>query len=112
VLSIAAAKLGFGPIVAVDRDDAAVDAARRNAAANDVELDVRRADALEDELPSAVTVVTNIDERRVAAVAARVACDTLVTSGYFEPHMPDLDGYRHLGRRTDGGWAADLYASQ
>ena len=112
VLSIAAAKLGFSPIIAVDRDEAAVDAARRNAAANDVDLEVRSADALEDELPPAATVVANIDERRVRAVAGRVACETLVTSGYFEPHMPDLDGYRHLARRTAGGWAADLFASQ
>ncbi|MBD0328703.1 MAG: 50S ribosomal protein L11 methyltransferase, partial [Thermoleophilia bacterium] len=42
VLAIAAAKLGFDPVAAIDLDEAAVAAARENAAANGVELDVRR----------------------------------------------------------------------
>ena len=112
VLSIAAAKLGFAPIVALDHDAAAVEAAVRNAAANAVEIEFRQADALQDPLPSATTVVVNIDSARVAAVAARVRCETLVTSGYFEPHLPQLERFRHVDRRTEQGWAADLYAPQ
>jgi ribosomal protein L11 methyltransferase len=45
VLSLAAARLGFGPIVAVDNDPVAVDVTRANARANDVELDARLVDA-------------------------------------------------------------------
>jgi ribosomal protein L11 methyltransferase len=112
VLAIAAAKLGFSPVLAVDVDVAAVEAAVRNVAANGVTVEVRQADALEDGLPPAATVVVNIDADRVAAVAARVRCEALVTSGYFEPHVPHLDGLRHVERRTDQGWAADLYARE
>jgi hypothetical protein len=32
-----------------------------------------------------------------------------VTSGYFEPHVPSLAGFRTTGRRTLEGWAADLH---
>lgn len=112
VLSIAAAKLGFEPIVALDFDDAAVEAAERNCAANGVAVDVRRSDVLEDSLPAAETAVVNINAKRVDAVSARIRCETLVTSGYFEPHEPDLPGYRHVGRRTRDGWAADLFVPQ
>ena len=43
VLAIAAAKLGFAPVTAVDNDPAAVEATRANARANGVELRSRRA---------------------------------------------------------------------
>ena len=39
VLAIAAAKLGFAPVIAFDSEPAALDATRANARANDVELD-------------------------------------------------------------------------
>ena len=39
VLAIAAAKLGFAPVVAVDNEDAAIEATRANALANGVTLD-------------------------------------------------------------------------
>jgi ribosomal protein L11 methyltransferase len=112
VLSIAAAKLGYAPIVAVDREQAAVEAAVRNATANAVEIDVRQADLLADPLPAAETVVANINARLVAEVAERVLCTTLVTSGYFEPHVPALAGYRRVDRRVRDGWAADRYARE
>jgi ribosomal protein L11 methyltransferase len=112
VLSIAAAKLGHGPIVAVDAEEAAIEATERNARANGVTLEAVRADALVDDLPSAATAVANIDATRSAAVAARVECERLVTSGYFAPHVPDLPGYRHILRQTDEGWAADLFEPQ
>ena len=112
VLSIAAAKLGFAPVVAVDREDAAVEAAQRNAAANGVAVDVRLLDVEADGLPAAETSVANINERLVARVAARANCATLVTSGYFEPHVPAVPGYRRVQRRTADGWAADVYARE
>jgi ribosomal protein L11 methyltransferase len=112
VLSIAAAKLGFAPVVAVDREDAAVEAAQRNAAANGVAVDVRLLDVEADALPASETSVANINERLVAQVAARAECATLVTSGYFEPHVPTVPGYRRVQRRTADGWAADVYARQ
>ena len=112
VLSIAAAKLGFSPIVALDVERAAVEAAARNCAANDVAVDVRDADVLGEQLPEVETAVANINAAKVAEVGGRVRCRALVTSGYFEPHVPDLDGYRRAARRTREGWAADLYVPQ
>jgi ribosomal protein L11 methyltransferase len=112
VLSIAAAKLGFSPVVGVDRDAAAVEAARRNAAANGVEIDARRLNLLDEPLPAAATVVANINERLVGEVGRRADCARLITSGYFEPHVPGLAGYRRLDRRALDGWAADLYARE
>jgi ribosomal protein L11 methyltransferase len=112
VLSIAAAKLGFAPVIAIDRDAAAVEAADQNAAANDVEIDVRRADLEVDPLPGAETAVANINARLVAEVGAQVDCAVLVTSGYFEPHVPALPGYRRVDRRAADGWAADLHARE
>ena len=41
ILSIAAAKLGFGPVAGFDIDDEAVKASQENAAANDVAVDYR-----------------------------------------------------------------------
>ncbi len=64
VLSIAAAKLGFGPITAIDHDEAAVEAARRNVEANGVEVDVLLGDALGGRLPSADVGFANIDLSR------------------------------------------------
>ncbi|HLY94613.1 MAG TPA: 50S ribosomal protein L11 methyltransferase, partial [Gaiellaceae bacterium] len=60
VLSIAAARLGFAPVTAIDVDDAAVEATLANAQVNGVELVARRADALADELPQAEVVVANV----------------------------------------------------
>ncbi len=112
ILSIAAARLGFSPVIAVDHNASAVDATLRNAEANGVTLDVRRLDARADPLPPANIVLANISEQTVALVAPRLVCDTLVTSGYFEPHVPRLAGYRRLERRTLDGWAADLHAPE
>jgi ribosomal protein L11 methyltransferase len=44
VLAIAAARLGFTPVLAVDNDRDSIAAARANAAANGVHVEVRRAD--------------------------------------------------------------------
>jgi len=112
VLSIAAAKLGYAPVIGVDRDPNAIEAATRNAAANGLELDFRKADATVDPLPSADLAIANITEKLVALVAPRLDCAQLVTSGYFEPHVPQVLGFRRTGRRALDGWAADLHVRE
>jgi ribosomal protein L11 methyltransferase len=51
VLAIAAARLGFAPVLALDHERASVEAARENALVNDVEIEVRRFDLRTDALP-------------------------------------------------------------
>ena len=58
------------------------------------------------------TAVANINARLVAEVGAQVDSAVLVTSGYFEPHVPVLRGYRRVDRRAADGWAADLHARE
>jgi ribosomal protein L11 methyltransferase len=61
VLAIAAAKLGWAPVLGVDHEHEAVVAARANAHANGVELDIRHGDLLHGgPAPSAPTVVANL----------------------------------------------------
>ncbi len=57
VLAIAAARLGFAPVLALDNDPLSVTAARTNAAANRVQIDVRRYDLRARQLPRPATVV-------------------------------------------------------
>jgi ribosomal protein L11 methyltransferase len=109
VLAIAAAKLGFAPVIALDYDDVALEAARGNADANAVELEVRRADVLADVIPAAVLAVANITAEAVAAVGPRVTARTLISSGYLASERPRPDGWRPTERREVEGWAADLF---
>jgi ribosomal protein L11 methyltransferase len=112
VLSIAAAKLGFAPVVGLDSDPHAVEAARANAAANRLALDFEQADALVEPLPEADVAIANMTAELVAQVGGRVDCTLLVSSGYFEAHVPTLPRFRAVRRRTLDGWAADLYARE
>ena len=109
VVAIAAARLGFSPIVAVDVDAAAVEATVRNAAANDVTFVVRRLDAESDALPRADVVVANISLDQVESVLARVDARTVVAAGYLERDMPRGGPFRRRTRRTREGWAADVF---
>jgi ribosomal protein L11 methyltransferase len=109
VLSIAAAKLGFAPVTAVDVDDAAVEATRANVRANGVEVHASRTDALADELPSGGVAVANIALDVVEALAPRIDAALLITSGYLERDEPRLAGRRVRDRRTREGWAAHLF---
>ena len=108
VLSIAAAKLGFTPVLGIDLDDAAVEATLANAAANGVALDARRADALADELPVTDVVLANIQLEAVEQLLPRLAAPLVVTSGYLDRDRPGVAGWEHVDRREVDGWAADL----
>ncbi len=109
VLSIAAARLGFAPIVALDVEAEAVEATRANAAANGVELEARLADAVAGPLPPADVAVANITLEAVDGLAAVLDVRRLVTSGYLESDEPSLPGFRRVARRVAEGWAADLH---
>ena len=112
VLSIAAAKLGFAPVVAVDFDSAAIDATGRNALCNEVEVATVPADAEQELLPAADVTVANISLAAVERIVPRVESVTALTSGYLESERPFLPGFRHLERRAAEGWAADRYARE
>ncbi len=109
VLSIAAAKLGFDPVHAIDIDPQAIEATGRNAAANGVDVDVWLADALTDPLPPAGTAVVNVALDADLGIVARLDSPRLVASGYLVTKMPAIAGYRHQARSEAEGWAADLY---
>jgi ribosomal protein L11 methyltransferase len=112
VLAIAAALLGYEPVLALDVDAAAVEETRRNAGVNGASVDVFLADALTAELPAADVVVANIARATIEALAARVRCRMLVASGYLDAEPTSLTGFCHLRRRVTDGWAADLYAHE
>ena len=109
VLAIAAAKLGFVPVVAVDTEEAAVEATLANAARNEVEVRAHRLDALVSELPELDVVVVNITLAADEDVLARVGAHTAIVSGYLEPESPRVPAWKHVDRRLEGGWAADLF---
>jgi ribosomal protein L11 methyltransferase len=112
LLAIAGAKLGFRPGYALDHDQAAVEAARANAAANGAAVDVRLCDVLADPLPGAEAGVANLALGPVERLAARFPGRILVTSGYLAHERPEAPGWRHLERREAEGWAADLLAHE
>ena len=109
VLAIAAAKLGFTPVVALDIDEQAVAVARANAEANGVDLELRVADAVDAPLPAADVAVANITRAVAEAAGARIECRTLITSGYLEADEVRLPHFEWAQRLTADGWAADVH---
>ncbi|MBV9338272.1 MAG: 50S ribosomal protein L11 methyltransferase [Solirubrobacterales bacterium] len=121
VLAIAAARLGWAPVEALDNDCAAVDAAALNARVNGVggSVDVRRHDLRVDPVVSAETVVANLLRPLLLAWASRLAGvadrPERVIAGGLLAHEADevADAFFHVGltesaRRASGDWAALL----
>jgi ribosomal protein L11 methyltransferase len=116
VLAIAAAKLGWGPVLGVDSEPAALDAASANAEANGVELELRRMNLRQDAPPAATTMVANLTAPLVVEVGARLAVPpvTLVCSGLLASEADRIadavgaTGLEAVDRRTSGDWAALL----
>jgi ribosomal protein L11 methyltransferase len=109
VLAIAAAKLGFAPVRAVDNDPIAVDVTRQNATINNVSVEAAVVDALAAELPAADVAVANILLPTVESLAPRIRAAQLVTSGYYVADRPQLVGWKHTDRVEVDGWAADAW---
>jgi len=108
VLAIAAVKMGFAPVAALDADGVAVEVTRANARANGVAVAVSRADVLAADVSPADVAVANIELATVERLA-RIEARRFVTSGYRAEERPRLPGWRHVRRRRAEGWAADLY---
>ena len=109
VLSIAAAKLGFSPVHALDDDPFAVRTTVENAKANGVTVTATAADVTQADLPTVDVAVANIALETVAQLAARLDARELVVSGYLERDTPATPGWVHVARRTLDGWAADRF---
>lgn len=102
VLSVAAAKLGFAPVHAVDIDEIALETTRANAAANGVAVEVG------SELKPAKLAVMNIALDVVERMLPELPVERAVTSGYLDRDQPRVEGWHRLERRVRDGWAADL----
>jgi ribosomal protein L11 methyltransferase len=102
VLSVAAAKLGFAPVTAVDIDEVARETTRWNADANGVAVEVG------SELRPASLAVMNIALDVVERMLPELPVERAITSGYLDRDVPRVEGWQRLERRADDGWAADL----
>lgn len=111
VIAVAAARLGFDPVFAVDIDLTAVEATRNTVLRNRTEVEVRQADVLRDDLPQVDLVVANIELRVVEALLARRPSARAITSGYLAREEPKLPGWERVSRLELDGWAADVFVS-
>jgi ribosomal protein L11 methyltransferase len=105
VLAIAAAKLGFAPVTAIEIDPAAVATTRENARANAVSVTVTRGDARRG-APYAPTVVANLTLPVLRALEIERLPDTLIASGILAGQVLELPGLVERERREAHGWAA------
>ncbi|MGI8461234.1 MAG: 50S ribosomal protein L11 methyltransferase [Solirubrobacterales bacterium] len=114
VLAIAAAKLGFDPVRGFDHEVAAIEAARQNAAANDVEIEFERRNLRIDPAPAAPTATANLTAPILTAIAERLedVPDRLVCSGLLLREADGIaaafteHGLEEHRRIEDGDWAA------
>ncbi len=112
VLAIAACKLGYEPVVAIDIDEDAVAATRLNAEANGVRMEAALLDVVGGALPDAEIAVANIDFRTVSELVLPEPCHVLVTSGYYESDRPVVAGFAHVDRLVKERWAADMFTRE
>jgi ribosomal protein L11 methyltransferase len=109
VLAIAAARLGFAPVLAADVDSVAVETTLANAAVNDVTVEASRLDALVDPLPPADVAVANVLLRPVEEILGRLGARVAITSGYRAGECPDHPGWKRVETVERDGWAADRF---
>jgi ribosomal protein L11 methyltransferase len=122
VLAIAAAKLGYAPVLALDYDQLAVDATIENADVNGVAdlIEARRFDLRDDSLPPAPLVLANLLRPLLLAWCATIvpaAHRSIIASGLLEHEADEVaeafggHGYLERGRLVSGEWAALLLES-
>jgi ribosomal protein L11 methyltransferase len=117
VLAIAAARLGFAPVLALDHDPLSVEAARENATVNGVEITVERSDLRGQPLPrlAGTVVLANLLLPLLLELSQKIAepPPELVASGLLREQADEVaDAFLtrfqlHERRRLQrGGWAA------
>lgn len=123
VLAIAAARLGFAPVLACDHEPASLEAAEGNAAANGVELELSHVNLREESPPAAPTVTANLTAPVLRSIAARIGDGagerprSLVCSGLLAGEVDEVvgafgaRGLAERDRRSFGEWRALLLAS-
>ena len=116
VLAIAAARLGYGPVLAVDVEPASLEASAENARVNGAEVEVRRVNLRREPAPWAPTVTANLVRPLLLDVARLLerAPDRLIASGLLREEADEVvaafeaHGLRERDRRFGGEWAAVL----
>jgi len=113
VLSIAAVRMGFGPVTALELDAEAAGVIAANARANGAEVAVRAPfDLLAEQPPWAPTVLANLTPPLHRDIAGRLERrpERIVASGLLARHADDVAALyaplREVDRATEGGWAA------
>ncbi|HZB74763.1 MAG TPA: 50S ribosomal protein L11 methyltransferase [Solirubrobacteraceae bacterium] len=110
VLAIAAARLGWDPVMACDWEAASVAATRENAALNGAPgIGVERVDLRRAAGPWAPTVVANLPLELLLAVPVQKPPERLVASGFLADRAGDVAaafGLAEVERRVLGEWAA------
>jgi ribosomal protein L11 methyltransferase len=112
VLAIAASKLGFDPVTALDSDRAAVAATLANARDNAVTLErVERFDLRNEQPPQADVVVANLTRPLLLRLSEQVEADVVIASGLLDHEADEVAsafGLREHARLSDRGWTALL----
>jgi ribosomal protein L11 methyltransferase len=119
VLAIAAAKLGFSTVIGCDREEASLEAARANAEANGVELELLRVDVRDEAPPVRPTVAANLTANLLDECAGHLAQadqipNALVCSGMLESEIGRVaSAFAEVGlpaarTRVEGEWGALL----
>jgi ribosomal protein L11 methyltransferase len=117
VLAIAAAKLGWAPVTALDNDRASIEAARANGTANAAEITVNRLDLRTDPVPPAPTVAANLLAPLLCAwarVGVPAATERVIAGGILTREADAVaDAFSACGliesrRRVRGEWSALL----
>ena len=122
ILSIAAAKLGYGPVVGFDVDQEAVDASRENAAKNGAKIDflkfaLGRGNAADSPIAPADLVAANILGPLLIRFADEIAPYVkrrIIVSGILTELYPEVlaayaaRGLREVSRKTIGEWTTGL----
>ncbi len=116
VLAIAAARLGFAPVLACDHEEAAVAATAAAASANGVTVEVSRCDLRRAPGPWAPTVTANLVRPLLLEVATLMEAppQRLIASGLEAFEVDEVAaafgrrGLRLQARRDGDGWSAIL----
>ncbi len=113
VLAVAAARLGFEPVTAVELDAGALETISVNAAANHVAVTTRWVDLTTTPAPWAPTVVANLPGPVLRAVMIERPPELMIAAGMLAREAGEIArvfGLRERERRERGEWAAVVLA--